>query len=85
MHLVLFIDKASSVEQNILNPLIFSVYQKLSATQLENELQNSKVKTQPVELEVITIDVRNATTVENTSLLDSFPPDLFTGTQRNSK
>lgn len=62
---------------NLLN--IFSVYQKSATVQLENELQNSKVQFRPVQLNVSAIDISNATTVENTSLLDSFPSDLFTG------
>lgn len=55
------------------------MYQQLSAAQLENELQNSTVELQPAELEVNAIDIINAIAVQNTSLLDSFPPDLFTG------
>lgn len=49
------------------------MYEELSTAQLENELQKLKVE---VALEFIS----NITLVENTSLLDSFPPDLFTGT-----
>lgn len=55
------------------------MYQTLSAAQLENELQNSQVKDLPVQFNVTGTDISNATTVENTSLLDSFPSDLFTG------
>lgn len=60
------------------------MYRQLSAAQLENELQNSSVKFQSA-VEIIAIVISNVTAVENTSLLDSFPPDLFTGTDKRSK
>lgn len=59
---------------------MFSVYQKWSVAQLENELQKFKVQFQPEhEFKVTKIDIINETIAENTSVLDSFPPDLFTG------
>lgn len=60
------------------------MYQQTLVNQAKNDdLQNSHVESHPIEFEFTEIDISNDT-VENSSFLDSFPPDLFTGMYQKS-